>query len=233
METRTATLLESWEIAPDIRHFVFAVEDEPELSFLPGQFVSFTDQFDGKAITRAYSIASIPNGNRFELCLNLVKDGRFSPKLFAMRPGDKVEMKGPIGTFTLKDLSRQSLHIAVGTGIAPIRGLLQEAERVGGAPSTLIYGARHEHGLLYRDEFEAMERRQGKDRFRFHPTLTRPTESWKGATGRVQKHIEAIINGSTDVNIYVCGMKEMVNSVRAWLKDHGIDRKSIHYEKYD
>lgn len=233
METRIATLLESWEIAPDIRHFIFAVEEEPELSFLPGQFVSFTDQFDGKPITRAYSIASIPHGNRFELCLNLVKDGRFSPKLFAMRPGDKVEMKGPIGTFTLKDLSRPSLHIAVGTGIAPIRGLLQEAARVGGAPSTLVYGARYEHGLLYRDEFEAMEREQGRDRFRFHPTLTRPTESWNGATGRVQEHLETFLDGSADVNIYICGMKEMVNSVRAWLKDHGVDRKSIHYEKYD
>lgn len=233
MDIRTATLLASWEIAPDIRHFVFAVEDEAELSFLPGQFVSFTDQIDGKAITRAYSIASIPEGNRFELCLNLVKDGRFSPKLFAMRPGDSVPMKGPLGTFTLNDPSTESIHIAVGTGIAPIRGLLLEARRVGAAPSTLIYGARYEHGLLYRDEFETMEREAGTDRFRFHPTLTRPTESWKGATGRVQEHLEAALQGKNGVNVYICGMKEMVNSVRAWLKERGMDRKQIHYEKYD
>lgn len=233
METRIATLLGSWEIAPDIRHFVFAVEDEPELAFLPGQFVSFTDQIDGKAITRAYSIASIPNANRFELCLNLVKDGRFSPRLFAMRPGDTVPMKGPLGTFTLAEPGRESLHIAVGTGIAPIRGLLLEAQRAGAAPAALIYGARHEHGLLYRDEFEAMEREAGRDRFHFHPTLTRPTESWKGATGRVQEHIEPFLGRKPEANIYVCGMKEMVNSVRAWLKEHGVDRKRIHYEKYD
>ncbi|MCC6264308.1 MAG: FAD-dependent oxidoreductase [Bryobacterales bacterium] len=233
METRIATLLASWEIAPDVRHFVFAIEGEPELHFLPGQFVSFTEQIDGKAITRAYSIASIPNGNRFELCLNLVKDGRFSPRLFAMRPGETVPMKGPLGTFTLSEPSRESLHIAVGTGIAPIRGLLLEARRAGAAPATLIYGARHEHGLLYREEFEAMEKEVGKDRFRFHPTITRPTEAWKGATGRVQVHLEPALNGRTDVNVYVCGMKEMVNDVRAWLKEHGVDRKRIHFEKYD
>ncbi|MCZ2155253.1 MAG: hypothetical protein LC114_15355 [Bryobacterales bacterium] len=233
MESRTATLLESRELAPDVRHFVFAVENEAELSFRPGQFVSFTEQIEGKAITRAYSIASIPDGNRFDLCLNLVKEGRFSPRLFDMRPGDKVSMKGPLGAFTLNNPSRETIHIAVGTGIAPIRGLLLEAERVNAAPSTLIYGARYEHGLLYREEFEAMEQRYGKDRFRFHPTLTRPSETWKGATGRVQEHLEAVIGDKTDINVYICGMKEMVNSVRAWLKERGIDRKQIYYEKYD
>ena len=76
-----ATLLDTREIAPEIRHFVFAVEGVESFPFAPGQFVSLTEQMDGKPITRAYSIASTPDGNRFELCLNRVKDGRFSPCL--------------------------------------------------------------------------------------------------------------------------------------------------------
>ena len=58
----------------------------------PGQFVSFEASLNGKAYTRAYSIASRPDGNRFELCLNLVHGGTFSPHLFAMKPGDSVEV---------------------------------------------------------------------------------------------------------------------------------------------
>jgi CDP-4-dehydro-6-deoxyglucose reductase len=80
-----ARLVQSVEIAPDVRHFVFEASDVERLSFAPGQFVSFTDDVGGKKITRAYSIASAPDeSNRFELCLNLVTDGHLSPRLFSM-----------------------------------------------------------------------------------------------------------------------------------------------------
>jgi CDP-4-dehydro-6-deoxyglucose reductase len=232
LQTQIATLVESKEIAPDIRHFVFAVEGEPAFAFKPGQFVSFTETMDGKPITRAYSIASIPNGNRFELCLNLVKDGRFSPHLFRMEPGDAVPMKGPVGTFTLRSAERDALFIATGTGIAPIRGILQETVRQGSpARRTLLFGVRHEHGILYREEFGAMA--ADIDGFRFEPTLTQPGEGWNGRTGRVQTHLEELLAGRTDLDIYICGLKEMVDGVRGILKERGFDRRQIIFEKYD
>jgi ferredoxin-NADP reductase len=227
-----AILLDSREIAPDIRHFVFAVEGQEIFPFAPGQFVSFTEQLGGKAITRAYSIASRPDGNRFELCLNLVKDGRFSPHLFEMQPGDRVPMKGPIGTFTLRNPGRDALFVATGTGIAPMRGLIPETlDADPKAQCTLLFGVRHEEGLLYREEFEALAATE--TRFRFVPTLTRPTETWGGRSGRVQQHLDEAVGDRTDLDVYVCGLKEMVNSVRDLLKQRGYDRKQIIVEKYD
>ena len=70
-----ARLIEFREIAPNVRHFVFEAPEVEELYFVPGQFVSFTETLRGKQITRPYSIASPPDGNRFEICLNLVEDG--------------------------------------------------------------------------------------------------------------------------------------------------------------
>lgn len=232
MQIQHATLLETKEIAPDIRHFVFAVKDTLDFRFAPGQFVSFTEQMEGKPITRAYSIASTPNGNRFELCLNLVKDGRFSPHLFHMAPGDTIAMKGPVGTFVLRNPDRDALFIATGTGIAPFRGILQQAA-ASGMPRhfTLLFGVRQEHGLLYRNEFEALT--QDHDTFHFVPTLTQPTAAWTGRTGRVQTHVDDLLGGRADLDVYVCGLKEMVDSVRSMLKERGFDRKQIIYEKYD
>lgn len=227
-----ATLLETREIAPEIRHFVFAVEGVDSFPFVPGQFVSFTEQFEGKPITRAYSIASTPDGNRFELCLNLVKDGRFSPHLFQLQPGEQVPMKGPVGTFTLRNPGRDALFVATGTGIAPMRGLLRQALAEGPeCRPTLLFGVRHEHSLLYREEFETLA--AAHPRFRFLPTLTRPTESWTGRRGRVQEHLEEALGGRTDIDVYVCGLKDMVNSVRELLKERGFDRRQIIVEKYD
>jgi len=92
-----ARLVSSREIAPNIRHFVFAIADVEKFGFVPGQFLSFVSEVEGKAITRAYSIASVPDENRVEICLNLVDDGHLSPRLFAMQPGEEMEVKGPYG----------------------------------------------------------------------------------------------------------------------------------------
>ena len=215
-----------------MRHFVFETPETENLSFVPGQFVSFSQDLHGKKVTRAYSIASPPGGNRFELCLNKVQDGLFSPYLFDMEQGDRVDMRGPLGHFIWKNPLRDSILIATGTGIAPFRSmLLEQLKRGDSSRFTLIFGARYPHGLLYRDEFEQLAVQH--ENFRFLPTVTRPDESWKGLTGRVQPHLVQEIRARRDIDVYICGLKEMVNEVRDILKDMGFDRKQIIFEKYD
>jgi CDP-4-dehydro-6-deoxyglucose reductase len=227
-----ARLIESVEIAPDVRHFVFEAPEVERVEFMPGQFVSFTDTVRGKKITRAYSIASAPSGtNRFELCLNLVTEGIFSPHLFAMKPGDAVDMLPPLGQFVLRHPDRDSILIATGTGIAPFRSILR-AHLIETSPSfTLLFGVRYEHSLMYRGEFEELARRFST--FRFWPTLTRPDPEWKGRTGRVQAHLKTAIGERRDVDVFLCGLRAMVDDVRNILKEMGFDRRQILYEKYD
>lgn len=227
-----ARLIEWVEIAPDVRHFVFEAPELKTLTFIPGQFVSFSDMVHGKKITRAYSIASAPGGaNRFELCLNLVKDGVFSPHLFEMKPGDTVEMLPPLGTFALRQPPRDSVLVATGTGIAPFRSMLHAHLAAHSPAFTLLFGVRYEQSLMYRAEFEAME--HIFPRFRFWPTLTRPEPGWTGRTGRVQAHLQEAIGDRRDLDILLCGLKLMVDEVRGLLKAMGFDRKQIFYEKYD
>ncbi|MGH9665759.1 MAG: ferredoxin--NADP reductase [Bryobacteraceae bacterium] len=226
-----AKLVESFEIAPDVRHFVFEVPAE-DFSFAPGQFVSLTGTFHGKEITRAYSIASAPDGKRFDLCLNRVVEGLFSPWLFEMKPGDSIDLRPPLGFFVLRQPPREAVFIATGTGIAPFRSMLLAQLAAGDPrPFSLLFGVRHEHGILYRGEFERLAREHPN--FRFLPTLTRPGPSWTGLTGRVQNHITDAVADRRDLDVYICGLKLMVDDVRAILKRMGFDRKQIVYEKYD
>jgi ferredoxin-NADP reductase len=227
-----AKLLESHEIAPEVRHFVFEVPEVEQLMFKPGQFVSFTESLGGKKITRAYSIASLPCGNRFELCLNLVHQGLFSPHLFAMRTGDSVEMTPPLGFFTIRNPAKDAVCVATGTGIAPFRPMVSdylthpEAKQL-----TLIFGVRYERSIYYRNNFEFLAGRHPN--FRFWPTLSRPEGSWRGRTGHVQIHLLEAIGDRRDLDVYVCGLKAMVDDVRAILKGLGFDRKQVIFEKYD
>jgi len=96
---------------------------------------------------------------------------------------------------------------------------------------TLVFGARHEHGLLYKAEFEELAAKYPN--FRFVPTLTRPGASWTGLSGRVHAHIDLELGARRDIDVYICGMAEMVNELRSTLKEKGLDRKRIIVEKYD
>ncbi|HWB85175.1 MAG TPA: FAD-dependent oxidoreductase [Bryobacteraceae bacterium] len=225
-------LLESTEIAPEVRHFRFEVAGVPEFGFRAGQFVTLRAELEGKTVVRAYSLASAPDGNRFDLCLNRVQEGAFSPYLFDLSAGQEVEMRGPFGRFVLQEPPADSLMIATGTGIAPFRGMLRARLPVDRAHHyTLIFGVRYPHGLLYREEFEELAREY--THFRFLPTVTRPDSTWSGLRGRVQPHLLEALAREQPRHIYICGLKEMVEEVRRLLAEHGVEKERVFHERFD
>lgn len=187
-------------------HFEFVASPEngePEgFPFTAGQFVSIvaTDP-NGKQQTRAYSIASAPRGNRFDLCLNRVEDGFFSNYLVDLAPGSSITLHGPYGYFVLQQPVTDSIFVATGTGIAPIRSFIQwlfpesgpgaGEDRSEGKDIWLVYGTRHESELYYHEEFEALAAL--KPNFHYVPTLSRAGEEWKGHRGHVQEHVARIV----------------------------------------
>lgn len=96
---------------------------------------------------------------------------------------------------------------------------------------TLIFGVRHESSLLYDDEWRKLA--ATRPNFDYRPTLTRPGSNWTGRTGRVHEHVLEAVGDRRDIDIYICGLREMVDELRARLKALGMDRKRIIYERYD
>jgi CDP-4-dehydro-6-deoxyglucose reductase len=227
-----ATIVEFHDIAPEVRHFVFEVPEVEQIHFKAGQFVSFKETLNGKKITRPYSIVSLPHGNRFELCLNLVHGGVFTPHLFSMKTGDSLEMSAPLGFFTVRDPAKEAVFVATGTGIAPFRAMAPDyLSHPHANQLTLLFGVRHESTIYYRGDFDALARNHSN--FRFWPTLSRAESSWTGRTGHVQTHLLEAIADRRNLDVYICGLKAMVDDVRTTLKELGFDRKQIIFEKYD
>ncbi len=232
----TARLVRSVALSDETRHLQFAVEELPRFDFTAGQFVSMKEPYDGRQITRAYSIASAPRGdNTFDLCLNRVPEGFFSNFLCSLPEGETVPFHGPHGYFVLKNPVRDSLFIATGTGIAPIRGMLQwlfaDEARHHRREFWLIFGVRYEKDLYYNDEFLQLARQHPN--FHYLPTLSRENPGWRGARGYVQEHVRQLARGRTETDAYICGLKDMVLANRDLLTQSGWDRKSIVYERFD
>jgi len=182
-------------------HFEFVLDELESFSFAAGQFVSaVADDANGKQQTRAYSLASAANGNRFELCVNRVEEGFFSNHLADLPDlpiGATIQVHGPHGHFILNEPVTDSILVATGTGVAPMRGFTQwlfpadGPDRSNGKDVWLVYGTRYESDIYYREEFEALARR--KTNFHYLPTLSRAHESWTGLRGYVQEHVAKIV----------------------------------------
>ncbi len=245
-------------------HFEFVIDELEIFPFTAGQFVSTvaTDE-KGKQQTRAYSIASAARGKSFDLCVNRVEGGFFSNHLADLTdlpPGGTVKVHGPHGHFILRTPVTDSILIATGTGIAPMRGFVQwlfpegGPDRSEGKDIWLVYGTRHESELYYQEEFEALSAKHPN--FHYLATLSRAGDAWTGLRGYVQDHVARIVEeraarlGQTlpvapvdpatpaselnfDIYAYICGLNNMVSGVREKLAGYGWHRKQIIFERYD
>jgi ferredoxin-NADP reductase len=229
-------------------HLEFSLPGLDSFEFTPGQFVSCvaTDP-RGKQQTRAYSIASAPSGNRFDLCVNRVPGGFFSNLLCDLEPGDSIELHGPHGMFTLQQNDVDALFIAADTGVAPIRAFLQslfpanQPRRDGSRRISLLCGSDCEESLYYREEFEQLAAQNPG--FTYIPTLTAAFGDWHGARGLVEQQVVPHLQAAADQKQqslsessafhYICGLNAMVAPCREQLKNAGIPRKQIVFERYD
>ena len=236
-QTHTARLVKSVPLTDFTKHIEFEVLGQLHFGFVAGQWLSAKEHKpDGEEITRAYSIASPPNGsNRFAFCLNRVVDGFMSNFLCDLEVGAEVPFQGPFGNFILRPPMRDTLFIATGTGIAPFRSMLHwvlaDESRHQGRQLWLLFGSRTEKDVYYHDEFLKL----AADHVNLHylPTLSRGANEWQGLRGYVQEHVAAIVGDRKDMHAYICGLDRMVSANRSLLKELRWDRKSIIIEKYD
>ena len=159
--TFEATIERIIERTPDTRSFFLRVANGQKLPFLPGQFLSFLLPIGGETITRAYTIASLPEEeNYLEICLNQVVDGPGSSYLFSLKEADVVCFTGPWGTFVLdQPRDTEYIFIADRVGVVPFRSMIARLLTASGNHATqLVYSALREGGLLYATEWQGWER---------------------------------------------------------------------------
>ncbi len=192
--TYTAKLLRSIPLTETTTHLELEITNAPGFAFVPGQWLSVKALTpEGEEITRAYSIASPPADGHVALCLNRVDEGFMSNHLCSLAEGAEISFQGPFGNFILHPPMRDTLFIATGTGIAPFRSMLHwvlsDPERHQGRELWLLFGARTEQDLYYREEFEklaaiAQELPFPSEPEPRHPRLARPARLCAGTRER-------------------------------------------------
>lgn len=221
------------DLTHDVRELALRLLDPPKIEFKAGQFVSFEVMHPKlhRPVTRPYSIVSPPSRRDvITLLLNLVPGGPGSAYLFSLRTGDETQFKGPAGAFYVRDdPARDLLFVATGTGIAPIRSMLDDRLERGFARSiTLYWGLRSERDVYYQEELDTLAKRH--PHFSYVITLSRPQAQWTGKIGRVTKLVEERVTTVKNLAVYLCGNSGMIEDVSALINKKGLC--PIYREKY-
>jgi ferredoxin-NADP reductase len=202
----------------------------------PGQHVDIRlTAADGYQAQRSYSIASPPDGELLALTVERLENGEVSPYLDdELRIGDQFELRGPIGGYFVWTGGGPLCLIAGGSGIAPLMAMLRHRERhADRTPATLVYSSRSVDDIIYRNELDALGKRDGI--LRVLHTLTRQQpDGWTGHRGRVDRALlaDACYSPAQSPKIFVCGPTPFVEDVARFLVELGHEACAIKTERF-
>ena len=191
---------------------------------------------DGYQAQRSYSIASAPDDDDLVLTVERIEDGEVSSYLVGeLRAGDELELRGPIGGYFVWEgaLGGPLVLLAGGSGIAPLRAMLRHHRATGSTvPVRLLYSARAERELIFRDEL-ARAGDGGTVDVRFTLTREQPPD-WSGYGRRIDRELIADVAWPPDERplVYVCGPTGFVEAAADALVSLGHDPGRIRTERF-
>jgi len=193
---------------------------------------------DGYQAQRSYSIASAPGAPSVELAVERLDNGEVSPFLTEVaRPGDTIEVRGPIGGHFIwrAEDGGPLLLVAGGSGVAPLMSMLRHrATAAPRTPALLAYSARTWDEVIFRDELLAAE--VSDPNLRLVVTTTReprhrPADLERRFDREVLREILARWPESPR-HVYVCGATVFVEAVATALVAEGIPADRVRTERY-
>jgi ferredoxin-NADP reductase len=193
---------------------------------------------DGYQAQRSYSIASEPERvGEVDLTIERIGDGEVSPYMHdVLVPGDKVEVRGPIGGYFVWEASMKEplVLIAGGSGVVPLMAMLRHRAAAGAtAPARLLYSSRALDDIIYYDELERLRAVQNGPEV-FH-TLTRvQPPGWNGYARRIDSRMlsELVKPFGKSPQVFICGPTLLVEASADGLVQAGIKAGQIRTERF-
>lgn len=231
-----ATAGPPWWVAEIVAHelrapgvAVLRLQPDQPLPYEAGQYVP-VQVTRWPRVWRPYSMATAPRpSGLIELHVRAVPGGLVSNTLaYHSNVGDCVLLGAPAGEMTLADSDRDLLCVAGGTGLAPIKAIIERAIASGASSRkkiTLFVGARQRFDLYDLDDLQLLE--AARPELQVLPVLSEEP-GYPGLTGT----LPAVVGAAglfEDAEAYICGPAAMVSAAAAILAA-SIPLSQLHYD---
>jgi propane monooxygenase reductase component len=241
IQQAVAEVVSKDHVTHDMRHLVLRLVSPAEVKFFPGQYMDIA--VPGTGEVRSFSMANTSSKDGLlEFVIKVYPDGLFSHFLdTTLQAGDRLELSGPFGVFTLREGEEDLIFVGGGAGMAPILSLLRTmAERGINRRATFFYGARGRGDLCFEDELAALAAKLPD--FAYIPALSHHDPAhgdpahgdWDGETGMITDVVKRLAGAGelAGAHAYVCGPPPMVEAAIPLLQTLGVAEKRIYYDKF-
>ena len=214
----------------EVLHLKLEIPGLAAAAWRPGQYMN-VHLADGSH--RSFSMASVPASGVIDFHVRQIEGGRFTgAQLAGMRAGDALEIEFPLGPFGLHKADyRPLLMVATGTGIAPIKSMLESLLDDEECPPVWLYWGMRTEADLYLDAvFRAWQGRLYE--FEYAPVLSRADVRWQGRRGHVQQAVLADLPDLSEHSIYLCGSPSMIDDAKAEFAARGAQLDHMHADAF-
>lgn len=234
-----AGFLSKKKLSPDVYEFSFLCKEPSFIDFLPGQYLIIIFEKEGKTIRKYYSISSArQEKNKIEFIVKILDQGLGSQYLMGLNEWDEVLFQGPAGLFYLRQDNNPKIFVATGTGIAPIISMIKSHLGEVNCKIKLIWGLRNNIDIYYLDFLQDMAQKYDNFSFEIYLSREEQVDNTKNNIfrGRVNIGIDRLLNDSqidkNNLEFYVSGDRNIVDSIRSYLLEKGINAEEIKLEKF-
>lgn len=223
------------QLNPNTYLYHFDLVGPKEIIFKPGQYVILKVPSDKGPISRLYSIASSNNEkNSFELIVEIVPGGLASGYLNSLKENTEVIFQGPAGMFELKENDRTKVFMVTGTGIAPIRSIFKSIQyKV--SSMKLFWGLRTYKDVYLLDDLKKFNTKiclSREQNLNMIPELDRKYFQIGHIDFCLDKLLTTDYSLLTNSDFYICGGRNVVESLKQFLLSKNIPGENIIFEKF-
>jgi len=205
-------------------------------AFLPGQFLTYSAEIDGKSVRRSYTIASSAAQTAYvETTIKREDGGVFSDYMHdKVKEGDILDVMAPSGNFTFTGREADSVVlIGGGVGITPLMAAIRYLFDIAWPGQIhLVYGAQSTEQFIFRDELEYLQRRMNN--LHVVATMARAAgTSWMGSEGQITADfMKRAIPDLAQRRVHLCGPPRMMEALRKTLAELGVPSEQIKTEAF-
>jgi predicted ferric reductase len=168
-----------------------------------------------------FSLSAPPTSTHLRLTVKTLGDG--SSRLQDLEAGTWVLAEGPYGAMTARRRTRRNvLLVAGGVGITPMRALFETMPLEPDQDLLLLYRARSERDLIFKDELDQIARDRG----------ARVNYLVGDALPLTTKAFRAMVPDLTRRDVYLCGPPGLSAAVRDALRAAGLPEAQLHEERF-